>query len=404
MFRAFKKKFWQPPRAHGEVVEDRSVSFLELFYDLVYVVVIARAAHALADHPSWDSAGEFAVVFAMIWIAWLNGSVYYETHGREDGRTRTFVFAQMILLTVLAVYTGDAANGSGRPFAITFTAYLAVATWLWWALRRVDGPEWRRTARPYLVAMVLSTAAVGASVFASDETRIWWWTSFVIVYILIASAQSIARRGSQQIGITVTDSLVERFGLFTIIVLGEVVVGVVDGIAAADGGWRALTTGILALTIGFALWWTYFDFVGRRLPRPGSLPLLAWMLGHLPVTLAIGASGAAMVSLIEHADDAHTPTVISWLLAGSVSLGLLSLVAVIDALADFRKSPDHYRIIIGTIVVAAVVVLAIGWWAPAPLVLAGSISVVLAVAWLVAVLRLFALVEARPATKSATDS
>ena len=43
--RTFRQSYWQPPRAHGEVIEDRSVSFLELFYDLVYVVVIAQAAH-----------------------------------------------------------------------------------------------------------------------------------------------------------------------------------------------------------------------------------------------------------------------------------------------------------------------------------------------------------------------
>ena len=50
MLTLFKSRFWQPPRAHGDVIEDRTVSFLELFYDLIYVVVIARAAHTLAGH------------------------------------------------------------------------------------------------------------------------------------------------------------------------------------------------------------------------------------------------------------------------------------------------------------------------------------------------------------------
>ena len=49
----FRRYFWKPPRAHGDVIEDRSVSFLELFYDLVSVVVIARAAHTLAEHVLW---------------------------------------------------------------------------------------------------------------------------------------------------------------------------------------------------------------------------------------------------------------------------------------------------------------------------------------------------------------
>jgi low temperature requirement protein LtrA len=62
----FRRRFWLPPRAHGEIIEDRTVSFLELFYDLVYVVVIGRAAHHLAEHVSWRGVGEFAVIFGLI--------------------------------------------------------------------------------------------------------------------------------------------------------------------------------------------------------------------------------------------------------------------------------------------------------------------------------------------------
>ena len=128
----FRSFFWQPPRAHGEVIEDRTVSFLELFYDLTYVVVIARAAHHLAGHVSWRGAAEFAVVFGLIWIAWLNGTLYYELHGRQDLRTRVFVFLQMLILVLLAVFTGEATGSAGSAFAWTYVAYLAVLTWLWY--------------------------------------------------------------------------------------------------------------------------------------------------------------------------------------------------------------------------------------------------------------------------------
>jgi hypothetical protein len=74
----FVLRFWQPPRAHGEVIADRTVTSLELFHDLVYVVVIARASHTLAGDVSWRGLGEYAVVFAMILIAWLNGTMYLD--------------------------------------------------------------------------------------------------------------------------------------------------------------------------------------------------------------------------------------------------------------------------------------------------------------------------------------
>ena len=132
----FRTWFWRPPRAHGEVIEDRSVSFLELFYDLVYVVVISQAAHHLVGHLSARGVVEFVIIFALVWLAWLNGTQYYELHGREDGRTRAFVFLQMALLVLLAVFTEEAAGASGTGFALTYAAYLVVLTWLWFTVVR----------------------------------------------------------------------------------------------------------------------------------------------------------------------------------------------------------------------------------------------------------------------------
>ena len=109
----FKTWFWRPPRPHGEVLRERSVSNLELLYDLVYVAVIGQASHALAAHLDARGIVEFAVVFGMIWTAWVNGSLYIELHGRQDGRTRLFVFVQMAILTLLAVFTADAAGDAG---------------------------------------------------------------------------------------------------------------------------------------------------------------------------------------------------------------------------------------------------------------------------------------------------
>lgn len=76
MSNEFRARFWQPPRAHGETIEDRSVSFLELFYDLVYVVVVAQAAHALAHNVTWQGAVDFGAIFGLIWLGWLNGTLY----------------------------------------------------------------------------------------------------------------------------------------------------------------------------------------------------------------------------------------------------------------------------------------------------------------------------------------
>src|ERR1700741_287996 len=87
---------FRPPRPHGDVIEDREGSPVELFYDLVFVVLVSQIAHTLAEDVTWQGVGHFALVFALVWFAWLNGSLYHELHGGDDGRSRTFIFAQML--------------------------------------------------------------------------------------------------------------------------------------------------------------------------------------------------------------------------------------------------------------------------------------------------------------------
>src|SRR3954452_1380062 len=149
----FRQWFWRPPRRHGESLHDRSVTNLELLYDLVYVAVIGQAAHALSGNVSARGFAEFAVVFALIWIAWINGSLYVELHGRQDGRTRLFTFVQMAILVLLAVFTGTAAGDGGRNFALTYAVFLAVVAWLWYSVRRLDREEYLAITGVWLTVM-----------------------------------------------------------------------------------------------------------------------------------------------------------------------------------------------------------------------------------------------------------
>ncbi len=380
MLAIFKQRFWQPPRAHGEVIEDRSVGFIELFYDLVYVVVIARAAHHLAEHLTWRGAGEFAVVFSMIWLAWLNGSLYQDLHGREDGRSRTYIFLQMGILAVLGVYTSDAAGDTGQGFAITYTVFLLAITWMWYTVRRQDDEAYSAITARYLTGLGISIVLVAASALMPDGARITAWTVYAAGWVF----GSLAMRSQLSTGdISATESTVERFGLFTIIVLGEVVVGVVTGLSEATRDFRTIATGLIGLGIGFGAWWTYFDFVGRRHPAPGlGVP---WMISHLPVSMGIAGLGAALVGLVGHAGDATASSGAAWILTGSLALVLTALVVTIRTLADFQRLPSIYQPLVKVMLLAAGLVLLVGWWRPAPWIMVLALFGVLSMIWSVAV-------------------
>jgi low temperature requirement protein LtrA len=384
----FKRWFWRPPRAHGEVIADRQVSVLELFYDLVYVAVLGQAAHHLAEHVSVRGLAEFAVVFALIWIAWINGSLYLELHGREDGRTRTIVFVQMGILALLAVFTADAADGSGWGFAVVYATYQIVQTGLWytvWRQDRRDRPEFLGLAGGYVVGMGVSVAVIGASALLPAAPRLVVWAGLGVAWIV--GIVLAARRSRASLGLAPTDSLVERFGLFTIIVLGEVVIGVVDGLSGAERDATTIVTGMLALSMGFGFWWIYFDLVGGRLPRADRGALANWVMSHLPIALSITAAGAGMVSLIGHAHDPTAPAGTSWLLAGAVATGLLALVLTEQTLDDAERLVLVFHPLRLALTAGAAAALIVGWLRPAPWLLALLLVAILSAVWFFAVSR-----------------
>ena len=387
--RQFKRWLSSPPRPHGEILKDRTVSNLELFYDLVYVAVIAQASHRLAEHVSLIGFAEFAVVFGMIWFAWFNGSLYIELHGREDGRTRLSVFLQMGVLALLAVFTAEATGATGQQFAFVYAAFLGLMGWHWYAVReldRVERPEFMQITAVYVDGMIISTVVVGVSALLPETWRLLAWATFLGGWLVFIQAGSRSS-GRQAEGIAPTDSLVERFGLFTIIVLGEVILGVVTGLSTAGADALTIATGSLAMIIGFGFWWIYFDLVGRRLPRTGGT-IWTWMLSHLPIQLSIVAAGAAVVSLIEHAHDPSTPLETALLLGGSVAIGLVALILTERSLEDAVRLEDVYRPLGPALLIGAAVALAAGWVAPPPWLLAALLVAIMTVLWFFVVARM----------------
>ena len=387
---AFRRHFWKPPRAHGDVIEGREVSFLELFYDLVYVVVVGQAAHHLAGHVTWAEAGRFAVVFGLIWLAWVNGAVYHDLHGRAEGRTRTYVFLQMGILALLAVYTGDATGPDGAAFALVYSAYLLLLGWLWYSVRRQDNPEFRRISTPYVAGVLVSAVVVGLSSLLPEGARLAVWALLVVGWLAGITFLDWRNGATRDTSANATPSMVERFDLFTIIVLGEVVVGVVDGIADAGRTPIAVVTGILGLGIGFAYWWSYFDLVGGRRVSSRRGSLSRWLVGHLPVTMTIAATGAVMVSMTEHASEGHAPPPAPMVLSLSVAVGVLALVVIAGSLVDWRDLAPVYRPVSAALAMAALVALLIGWAAPASWLQILLLTLVLGAVWLYGMLKWFA--------------
>ena len=197
----------------------------------------------------------------------------------------------------------------------------------------------------------------------------------------------LAASPAPEAALFITDALIERFGLLTIIVLGETLTGVVAGLAREPVSGLTLAVGLVAVVVGFGAWWTYFDFAGHRHPRQTPAAGLQWILGHLPLTGAIAAMGAAMVTLVDHAHDGRTPAATAWVLCAGAAVVLCAVMLIAASLRAWHRDRWLYRPLARACAAVALVCLGLGAARPAPLVLGLALVVLLSIPWTLAVAR-----------------
>jgi low temperature requirement protein LtrA len=347
------------------------VSFLELFFDLVFVVVISQLAHRLAEHPTWQGVGWFVFLFYAVWSSWSNGTLYYDLHGTDDVSVRVFTFAQMLAVAVMAIFVSDVPGEGSAGFAVGYAINTLILVILWFRTG-VHDPDHRPASIPYSLAYLVAAVLFAASVAVDEPGRYWMWALALVVEV--AGAVFAFHRwtppSTQVAGavIATTPSLIERFGLFVIIVLGEVIIGAIMGVAeTAPVAPGDVVLGLLGVLVAVGLWWIYFDLISHRSPIPTRTQL--WIYLHLPLVIAIAAGGAGVLNTVEHADTA-VPEQVRWLLVGSLAVALLSIVALTRTLQDRSSSRSLYRAAEGAAIVSAALCLTIGltdWGAKATL-------------------------------------
>jgi low temperature requirement protein LtrA len=357
---------------------------LELFYDLAVVVLVAQAARHLAGHLTWRGLGEFAAVFTLVWIAWANGSLHHELHGRDDVRSRSTFLLQILVLVAMGAFIPEAGGARGAAFAISAGVLFTILTALWLLAARGDSPQYRRPSRLFVTGTAACAVLLAGTAFLPASARMPAWGLIDVAYLTGFVAVVFATPAEATAGL-VTDALIERFGLLTIIVLGETLTGVVNGLAREPVSGLTLGVGLIAVVVGFGAWWTYFDFAGHRHTRPERAATMRWLLGHLPLAAAIAAMGAAMVGLVDHAHAGRTPAATAWVLSAGTAVVLGATMLVAATLQAWRRDPGLYRPLARICGAVALACLGVGAARPAPLLLGIALVVLLAIPWTFAV-------------------
>ena len=294
------RRWLEPPRlrtAAGAADAERHVTWLELFYDLVFVVAVAQLAHELGGDLSARGLLAFVALFVPVWWAWVGATVYATRFDTDDAVHRALTLLAMLAVGALAINVHDGTGDNAMGFALAYVAVRGVLIVEYLRAGRHVPAAAPLTTR-YAIGIALAAALWLLAAFVPPPARYLLWGLALAVDLAVpATAGRLLARIPPSAA-----HLSERFGLFTIIVLGEAVVAVTGGVA--DQAWRlaSAVTAALGLALAFGLWWTYFGaFAGgaiRRAARAGRAGLfLTWLYLHLPLVIGLAAVGVG----VEHA-------------------------------------------------------------------------------------------------------
>lgn len=333
---------WQPPIPRHQTDDGGRVTWLELFFDLIYVAALIQLGDRLADDVSPTGAVGFVGVFAVLWWTWTGTTAFTNRYAVDDVVHRLLTFVQMFAVGNLA------AVAAGRPdrwplwLTLSYVAARLPLLVMYARVRRSD-PAGRRAADLYLKVFTASLAIWLISLFVPGTARFWVWAAALAVE-LAAPMLAARREGAAP---SSTEHLQERYALFTIIVLGETFVKTLTEMSATGVSIRTEVFGAIAFIILIAIWWTYFDDVADahiRAESPfskrRSTNRLLWVYSHLPLTAGITAFGVAAKKIVGIEDfDVAWARNYTWLLVTALIVTLVS-VAVLDLLT---ASP-HYAV------------------------------------------------------------
>lgn len=319
-------------RARDENEAHRASTTLELFFDLCFVVAIALAAsnlhHEVIEDHIFDGVLAYSMVFFAIWLAWLNFTWFASAFDTDDAVYKLMTFLQMSGVLTLAAGVPRAFHDVDMGLMTAGYVVMRLAMVAQWLRAAHGDPEHRPASLRFAVGVSVMQVMWVARLALPEDLLIPSILPLVLGELAVPLWAERARRTTWHAG-----HITERYGLFTIIVLGESILASTIAMQTAfDAGFgdaELISIAIGVLVIVFAMWWLYFEVEENALLRT-FFGAFAYGYGHLPVFAAAAAVGAGVQVLVEHVTGhGHiTDLVAALALTVPVSLYVLGVWAV----------------------------------------------------------------------------
>lgn len=300
-------------RARDESEGQDRVTFIELFFDLVFVFAITQLSHTIVDHLDVRGLAEAAVILVAVWWVWMYTAWATNWLDPETGPVRLMLFVLMLLGLVLSTSIPGAFGDRALGFAIAYVVMqVGRTTFLAWCYRAVDRANGMNITRITIWFLVTAPLWILGAVLGGDAQLVLWATA-ILVEVLGPSA----RYYTPFLGASPTSSwsvsgghIAERSGLFIILALGESIL--VTGTAFSQGDLSlAAVSGVLAAFVSTILFWLlYFSHGaehGSRFIRSseltGPIARLTYVYLHIPIVAGVVLSAVGDELVLVHPED-----------------------------------------------------------------------------------------------------
>lgn len=275
------------------------MTWLELFFDVTFVAAVAQAGSPLGDDYSLGGLARYVALFVLIWWAWVGHTTFSTRFGSDDGPQRVLTLIQMCAVVTMAINAKEALDSrASAGFAAAYAGmrFVLVAQYL----RARQLAESRALTNEYLTGLSLAAVLWLVAALVPVPARFWIWGLALVIDVTVPL---LAERHSVDVPPD-AEHIAERYGLFTLILLGEGVVAIMHGMESQhDWSLPAATSAFVGIGLTFLLWWWYFDGARGASERPTEthrdvVRFRIWSLAHLPLYVGIAVTGVGMEHIV----------------------------------------------------------------------------------------------------------
>jgi low temperature requirement protein LtrA len=323
--------------------EERASTWLELFFDLCFVVAVAALARGLHHEPNLDGMLRFLGLFVPVWWSWMIFTWYATCFDNDDVPYRVTLFVAMLSILGLAASVGRIGVDPSAVvgFVLAYSLMRLLVAGLFVRAGRYVPSDLRPFVGFYAAGNIIGATIWLASLLVPAPFRYVIWAVGLAVELL-GPILAVMTLDNPRISFH-PRHIAERYGLFTLIVLGESVLAVASGTAGTDWALAAVLTAVAGFVAAACIWWLYFDHVGSSGIELGPRPAFYWGYGHFAVYAGIAAFGVGVQLAILGART---------VLAGGVILFLLG-IAFVDRI---NEGTQNDRVLIARLAAVALLV------------------------------------------------